>query len=448
MRWLTIWLAAIAACAGPATAQGATRARSIAVPKHRVGFLVFDKWSYLPDDGSAKPSPAGETKPKPTDGKKSETEAQTPEIPLVTAVWYPASKTRKRPYHKYCEGVTGLAITGALLLPGDKNRPLIVFSHDFGGSAFSAVYLMEYLAGCGYIVAAVDHNDPVSSLRITGPGQTDPKTVLRHRSSIVRRGVKLKRETYAYRRAEIAAVIDKMIAESKNPDSHLAGMVDPDRIGIIAHGLGGFTTMCMMGMPLEPPPEEKDKPAAPAEPPVEPAEPKGPPEHLDKRIKAAVLYSPPVSMWAPVEYFDLTGPIMVMYGEKEEDLRKDLPAPASYAYDTVLGPKWSVEFRRAHGMTFCNTATIRAAGMPSQVKTVYAVHRMIGQYATVMFDLHVRGRMSAASELTAAQAKKDTTWVKTFKAEPKRLPRPAVPPEPYGTKPDAKPAPKPKPSRR
>jgi len=185
----------------------------------------------------------------------------------------------------------------------------------------------------------------------------------------------------------------------------------------------------MMGMPLEPPPEEPPEPR-PDAPPPQPVEPEGPPEHLEKRIKAAVVYSPSVAMWAPVEYFDHLGPIMIMYGQKEERLREQLPARAAYTYECLLGPKWSVEFIRAHGMTFCNTATIRAAGLPSQARTVYAVHRMIGQYATLMFDLHVRGRMSAASELTAARAKKDATWVKSFKAEPKRIPRPAEPPPP------------------
>ena len=260
MKRLTIWLAVIAACSCTAPVRGASRAGSAMLPKHRVGFHVFDKWNYLPDDGSGRPSatsakPAGAAGEKPGDA--------TPAKPLVTAVWYPASRTRKRPFHEYAKGVTGLAVRGALLLPGDKNRPLIVFSHDFGGSAISAVYLVEYLAGCGYIVAAADHNDSACHMRIAGPGGSDAKTVLRQRSYIFRKGTKLNREPYSYRLVEIKTVIDKMIAESEDPKSFFANMIDPERIGVLAHGLGGWAAMSMMGMPARHPDRRPVPPAGP-----------------------------------------------------------------------------------------------------------------------------------------------------------------------------------------
>ncbi len=375
MRRLTIWLAAAAACVAPAMAQAGGAARTAARPTHRVGFHVFDKWSYPLDDGSAKP--------------------------LVTAVWYPASRTRKLPSHTYATGITGLATRGALPMPGDKNRPLIVFTHAYGGSGISAVYLMEHLASHGYVVAAPDHNDAASWLRITARPEGEPpasaKTILRGRSSIVRRGIELDREKYAYRISEIKTVIDKMLAENKDTESVLAGMIDPERIGLFAHGLGGFAAMSMMGMSED---------------------------HTEKRIKAAVLFSPTISMWEPEQLYDLTAPVMCMYGEKEADLRNDLPAPAAVAYEAFLGPKWSVELKRGHGMAVCNTATVRAAGLPSQVRTFYALHKMIGNYSEAMFALNVRGQKFAAERLSPAQAKKDAAWVKGVKSQTVRQPRP------------------------
>ena len=89
MSRLTIWLAGMAACLGAVTAPGATRGRTTMLPKHRVGLLVYDKWSYPPADGSEKPSTTTGDKPA----------EPPPEKPLVTAVWYPASRTRKRPFH-------------------------------------------------------------------------------------------------------------------------------------------------------------------------------------------------------------------------------------------------------------------------------------------------------------------------------------------------------------
>ena len=375
MRRLTIWLAAVAACVAPVTVRAAGGAPAGARPTHRVGFHVFDKWSYPLDDGSARP--------------------------LATAVWYPASQTRKQPSHTYADGVTGLATRGALPMPGDKNRPLIVFTHAYGGSGISAVYLMEYLASHGYVVAAPDHNDAASWLRMTPPAdgeaRADVKTILRARSAIVRRGIELNREKYAYRILEVKTVIDKMLAENKDTESPLAGMIDPERIGLFAHGLGGFAAMSMMGMSED---------------------------HAEPRIKAAVLFSPTVSMWEPEQLYDLATPVMCMYGEKEADLRKDLPAPAAVAYEAFGGPKWSVELRRGHGMAVCNTATVRAAGLPSQVRTFYALHKMIGAYSEAMFDLHVRGQKFAADRLTADRAKRDTAWVKSVTSQPVRQPRP------------------------
>jgi len=371
MRRQTIWLAVIgvAVCVVPSAVMGA-RPKKGTQERYVAGFHVFDKWSYPLDDGSAKP--------------------------LVTAVWYPASRTRKKPYHKYCKGVEGLAVQGALPLPDDKNRPTIIFTHDFGGSAIDAVYLMESLARSGYVVVAADHNDAVSSLRITGPGQTDAKTVMKHRSAIFRRGVNLGRDAYAYRMLELKTVIDKILAESKDTDSPLAGMIDPNRIGVLAHGLGGYAAMSMMGMSAD---------------------------HTDKRIKVAVLYSPTVAMWDAEELYDLGGPVMFMYGQKEEQLRRQLPAPAAIAYETVLGPKWSVELKLAHGMTVCNTATIAAAALPSQKATVYAQHKMIGRYVGAMFHIHIGGLKITPAQFQAA-AKQDAKWIKSLKMETTRLPRP------------------------
>jgi len=384
MRRLTIWLAVIGAavCVIPSAVMGAPPKEGGTQERYVAGFHVFDKWSYPLEDGSDKP--------------------------LVTAVWYPASRTRKAPYHKYCEGVEGLAVKGALPLRGDKNRPVIVFTHAFGGSAIDAVYLMESLARSGYVVVAADHNDAVSSLRITGAGETAPKTVMKHRSAIFRKGVNLDIEPYAYRMGEVKTVIDKIIAESQDPDSVLANLVDPKRIGVLGHGLGGFAAMAMTGML---------------------------PDHTDKRIKVAVLYSPIVSMWDPQEFYELGGPVMFVYGEKEEQLRLQLPPPAAIAYDAALGPKWSVELKRAHAMTICNTTTIAAADLPSQKKTVYAQHKMIGRYVGAMFHVHIGGLKLTPAQFHAG-AKRDAEWIKSMKIETTRLPKP----EPIeGVPPPAKP---------
>lgn len=66
-------------------------------------------------------------------------------------------------YSKPKEGF--VALDGAL----DKASspyPLLVFSHGYGGSGLGNTFLAEELASRGWIVAAADHNDKDSAMRI------------------------------------------------------------------------------------------------------------------------------------------------------------------------------------------------------------------------------------------------------------------------------------------
>ena len=86
--------------------------------------------------------------------------------PLPTEVWYPAGPVHagedtdpaKRDEFDVMGGMAKAwqsAVRGAAPLPGE--RPLVVFSHGFGGERRQSSFLCTHLASHGYRVAAPDH---------------------------------------------------------------------------------------------------------------------------------------------------------------------------------------------------------------------------------------------------------------------------------------------------
>src|SRR5689334_6473731 len=68
-------------------------------------------------------------------------------------IWYPASSGGVNP------SASGEEMRDAAALRG--TFPLIVYSHSSGGHRRSSSFLCRYLAGHGYVVAALDHSEVV-----------------------------------------------------------------------------------------------------------------------------------------------------------------------------------------------------------------------------------------------------------------------------------------------
>jgi len=129
-----------------------------------------------------------------------------PSRTLVTHVFYPAA------------GQPGpVARPGA---PADRAAgpfPLVVHAHGSGGSPTNATALLESWAAAGYVVAAPGFPLTSSSTR-GGPDLSD----------------------YANQPGDVSFVIDQML---RAPPSAVAGMVDPNRIGVTGISLGGATAL-------------------------------------------------------------------------------------------------------------------------------------------------------------------------------------------------------------
>lgn len=171
---------------------------------------------------------------------------------LPAAVWYPAA----RPGDKLFDynGVN----KGSAYLNAEPDRsqgpyPLILFSHGMAGCGFQSVFYTENLARAGYVVAATDHQDSLGCA-ISGP----PKiTVGKALAALFKSGgsfTKLERSifgeemdiTYRYRPKELLALLDYMIGLN-SADLEFKGLIDPGKVGVTGHSLGGFTSLAVAG---------------------------------------------------------------------------------------------------------------------------------------------------------------------------------------------------------
>jgi alpha-beta hydrolase superfamily lysophospholipase len=128
---------------------------------------------------------------------------------LTTTIFYPA------------EGTAGADPVADA--PADRSGgpyPLIVFSHGLGASPAAYQRLLVEWAAAGYVVAAPAFPKTNSA----APGGIDPGD-------------------FANQPADVTAVITGTVQTSGRDDGPLAGMVEPDDVGVAGHSLGGITTL-------------------------------------------------------------------------------------------------------------------------------------------------------------------------------------------------------------
>ena len=111
-------------------------------------------------------------------------------------------------------------------------RPLLIFSHGFGGTGRQTTHLCTHWASHGYVVAAMDHvGNTTEDVMAAAAQPVDPATLLERLKSFA-----------ADRPVDVSFVIDRMVAGD-------AGLtVDPDRVGVSGHSFGGWTTLASAGM--------------------------------------------------------------------------------------------------------------------------------------------------------------------------------------------------------
>jgi len=267
---------------------------------------------------------------------------------LDTVIWYPTAPGA---------GPIDPALAGVIDAPlhaAAAPYPLLMFSH--GSCAFPAqsTFLTALLASHGYVVAAPPH-----------PGNTIfDGAACGTLMALVQSAVE--------RPADIAFVLDQVLAANGTPSSPLYGAVDPARIGMAGHSFGGHTTFNVAS--------------------------------TDARFKVAVPMAAVVPLTngqPPV----LPVPSLIMLGQIDSVLTTwaitdldDLRA----AHAAALPPKYLVEIPHTGHYAFSNGCLPNAADCaPPATLTQDEAHAVVRRWVLPFLERHLRGDAGAAAFFAA-----------------------------------------------
>lgn len=298
---------------------------------------------------------------------------------LTTAVWYPSEGEEKD--YEYGGGhAKGKIVFDGKVAPGGP-YPLVVYSHGYSGGGVAAVFLTEHLARLGFVVAAPDYDDDVQAVRIRGGAKAKSIDVLRGAGKLIRQGTDLDRKAYSYRPTGLRATIDEMLRLSAAADGRFKGAIDKDKIGVVGHSFGSFTSFAVLGA------NAPDK---------------------DARVKAGVCLSGGLFPYKTEEFKNVGAPVIFIYGEKEakEDQgkrmgRENILDETKRAYGAIGPPKYMLEVKDGSHFTF--TERVRKE---SDEKTAAEQIRVINMCAGAFLLSYVKGDASAEEVLT-----KDDPWL-------------------------------------
>lgn len=146
--------------------------------------------------------------------------------PISTVVWYPTLSAEKE--ENIVIGnpekpifISGAAIRNAEISASKKNYPLIVLSHGTGGSALQMMWLGQYLASRGFIVAAINHHGNTGAEENYAP---QPFALWWERTQ------------------DLKVAINKLLA-----DSQIGKHIDAKKIGAAGFSIGGTTVTSLAG---------------------------------------------------------------------------------------------------------------------------------------------------------------------------------------------------------
>ncbi|MFR9727973.1 alpha/beta hydrolase family protein [Saccharopolyspora sp. MS10] len=165
---------------------------------------------------------------------------------LMLTVWYPASRPGSAPTRyvtpaesrmflemqpgapveppEVLSTVRTHATTGAPPRPAGGGRPLVVLSPGFSWPRATLSGLAEELASRGYVVAAIGHNYESAGTEFPDGRVTPCAACENPELGAVARN----------RAADVGFALDEVLG-----DPRFGGLVDPERIGVVGHSIGG-----------------------------------------------------------------------------------------------------------------------------------------------------------------------------------------------------------------
>ncbi len=248
---------------------------------------------------------------------------------LTVAVWYPTMAKPSR--YNYSGPTNGIVALDAAPYRAARPYPLLVFSHGYGGSGLSAAFLTERLAARGWIVAAPDHLDRYSAVRIrTGRNKDlDRRGLLSYAEKIANSDAD-HRDDYLYRLDELKTVLDQMLESGQ-----FGKLIDRKRIAVGGHSFGGFTALGLCGA-------------------IE--------DRRDDRIKAVLLYSTGAAgyLYRENELQRVKMPSLYFLGEREKGQKRGtrtMEELADRVYRNAAPPKYFLVVKGGNHFSFNNRFT-------------------------------------------------------------------------------------------
>ena len=232
---------------------------------------------------------------------------------LTVDIWYPAdaeaAADAEPSIYSFVPGIE-YASDVAVADPAPSAEgpfPLVLYSHGSGGLRYVSSFLTETLASHGFVVVAPDHAGNTAIDSFAGTDTDRDQTALN-------------------RPADTAFVISAMLGEDGvDAPEGFAGLSDPERIGMVGHSFGGFTSLVA-------PTGYESVPA-------------------DERIDAVVAWAPYSSIIPDPELEALDVPTLLMVGSKDETTPPD--PETDRPWDLVPGrPLFRVDISDAGHQSF------------------------------------------------------------------------------------------------
>jgi predicted dienelactone hydrolase len=260
-------------------------------------------------------------------------------------------------------------------LPAATNTaPVVLFSHGLGGNRQGSGYLGRHWAARGYVAVFLQH-----------PGSDDgvwKNQPLLERNRAMRDAAS--GPNFLLRVKDVPAVLDQLARWHEAKDHPLAGRLDLQRVGMSGHSFGAVTTQAVSGQ----------------------ATPGGGQSFTDRRIKAAIAFSPsePAAGSPDQSFGKVTIPWLLMTGTKDVARLGGATIGASSVEQRLSvfpalppGSKYELVLNGAEHSAFTERALPGETGRRNPNH-----HRAILALSTAFWDAYLSGDAAARAWLDGA----------------------------------------------
>jgi len=145
---------------------------------------------------------------------------------VPTYIWYPAIPSGQE-LEKYVMMLEGKAHKDAPVEKSGGPYPMVLFSHGFNGISWQSITFTNFVASHGYVVVAMDHQGN-TLFDFNADDELAAKVAIE-------------------RPWDVKFSYEEVVKMSMDPNSPLAGMVEPSRIAMTGHSFGGYTALMVAG---------------------------------------------------------------------------------------------------------------------------------------------------------------------------------------------------------